>query len=87
MRGGPNPMSPEELMRFLSQTPILPLDGASPIELTPPCFRHANNHDHTASDSVAPAPHCSGALGRVKTALRYAPALRGLDPPNALPES
>ena len=28
------PESPEELMRFLSQTPILPLDGASPIELT-----------------------------------------------------
>ena len=28
------PDSPEELMRFLSQTPILPLDGASPIELT-----------------------------------------------------
>jgi hypothetical protein len=28
------PESPEQLMRFLSQTPILPLDGASPIELT-----------------------------------------------------
>ena len=28
------PESPEELMRFLSQTPILPLKGASPIELT-----------------------------------------------------
>ena len=28
------PESPEELMRFLSQTPILPLDGAGPIELT-----------------------------------------------------
>ena len=28
------PESPEELMRFLSQTPILPLDGASPIDLT-----------------------------------------------------
>ena len=28
------PDSPEDLMRFLSQTPILPLDGASPIELT-----------------------------------------------------
>src|SRR5688572_6618283 len=27
------PESPEELMQFLSQTPILPLDGASPIEL------------------------------------------------------
>ena len=26
--------SPEELMRFLAQTPILPLKGASPIELT-----------------------------------------------------
>src|SRR6187401_1842464 len=27
------PESPEELMQFLAQTPILPLDGASPIEL------------------------------------------------------
>ena len=33
------PESPEELMRFLSQTPILPLDGASPIELTHAAFR------------------------------------------------
>jgi hypothetical protein len=31
--------SPEELMRFLAQTPILPLDGASPIELTRAVFR------------------------------------------------
>ena len=30
--------SPEKLMRFLSQTPILPLDGASPIELTQAAF-------------------------------------------------
>jgi hypothetical protein len=28
------PETPEELVRFLAQTPILPLDGASPIELT-----------------------------------------------------
>jgi Domain of unknown function (DUF6933) len=32
------PESPEELMQFLSQTPILPLDGASPIELTRAAF-------------------------------------------------
>ena len=32
------PESPEELMRFLSKTPILPLDGASPIELTRAAF-------------------------------------------------
>jgi hypothetical protein len=32
------PESPEELMRFLSQTPILPLDGASPINLTRAVF-------------------------------------------------
>jgi hypothetical protein len=32
------PESPEELMRFLSQTPILPLDGASPIALTRAAF-------------------------------------------------
>jgi hypothetical protein len=34
------PESPEELMRFLSQTPILPLDGASPIELTRAMFQN-----------------------------------------------
>jgi len=32
------PEWPEELMRFLAQTPILPLDGASPIELTRAAF-------------------------------------------------
>src|SRR5688572_30760005 len=32
------PESPEELMQFLSQTPILSLDGASPIELTRAAF-------------------------------------------------
>jgi hypothetical protein len=35
----PEPETPEELMRFLAQTPILPLDGASPIELTRAVFR------------------------------------------------
>jgi hypothetical protein len=30
--------SPEQLMQFLSQTPILPLDGASPIALTRAAF-------------------------------------------------
>ena len=30
----PEPETPKELIRFLAQTPILPLDGASPIELT-----------------------------------------------------
>ena len=34
------PESPEELMRFLSQTPILPLDGARPIELTRAVFQY-----------------------------------------------
>ncbi len=34
------PESLEELMRFLSQTPILPLDGASPIELTRAVFQN-----------------------------------------------
>ena len=33
------PESPEELMRLLAQTPILPLHGASPIELTHAAFR------------------------------------------------
>jgi hypothetical protein len=32
------PESPEELMRFLAQTPILPMDGASPIVLTQAVF-------------------------------------------------
>ena len=32
------PESPEELMRFLAQTPILPLNGASPIVLTRAVF-------------------------------------------------
>jgi hypothetical protein len=32
------PESPEELMRFLTRTPILPLNGASPIELTLAAF-------------------------------------------------
>jgi hypothetical protein len=35
----PEPETPEELIRFLAQTPILPLDGASPIELTRAVFR------------------------------------------------
>jgi hypothetical protein len=35
----PEPESPEDLVRFLSQTPILPLDGASPIVLTRAVFR------------------------------------------------
>ncbi len=35
----PEPETPEELMRFLAQTPILPLNGASPIELTHAVFR------------------------------------------------
>ena len=33
------PESPEHLMRFLAKTPILPLDGASPIALTRAVFR------------------------------------------------
>ena len=33
------PESSEALIRFLSQTPILPLDGASPIELTRAVFQ------------------------------------------------
>jgi hypothetical protein len=35
------PESPEDLMRFLAQTPILPLEGASPIALTRALFRGA----------------------------------------------
>jgi hypothetical protein len=38
------PESPEELVRFLAQTPILPLNGASPIELTRTAFGAPNTH-------------------------------------------
>ena len=33
------PETPEELMRFLAQTPILPLNGANPLDLTLAAFR------------------------------------------------
>jgi uncharacterized protein DUF6933 len=36
------PESPEQLMRFLARTPILPLNGASPIELTREAFDAPN---------------------------------------------
>ena len=35
----PEPETREDLVSFLAQTPILPLDGASPIELTRAVFR------------------------------------------------
>ena len=38
------PESPEGLLRFLAQTPILPLNGASPIELTRTAFGAAKTH-------------------------------------------
>jgi hypothetical protein len=38
------PESPEELMRFLARTPILPLNGASPIELTRAVFQARTTH-------------------------------------------
>ena len=38
------PESPEELVRFLAQTPILPLNGASPIELTRAAFEARSTH-------------------------------------------
>ncbi len=34
------PESPEELMRFLARTPILPLNGARPIDLTRALFKN-----------------------------------------------
>jgi hypothetical protein len=33
------PESPEEMVRFLARTPILPLNGANPIDLTRAAFR------------------------------------------------
>jgi hypothetical protein len=71
------PESPEELMRFLSQTPILPLDGASPIELTRAVFR----------DKQRLSPRRSGdrLSGSSWARQDCPPALRGLEPPSALP--
>ena len=43
-RNRAEPESPEELMRFLAQTPILPLNGASPIELTRAAFETRSAH-------------------------------------------
>ena len=75
----PEPETPEELMRFLAQTPILPLDGASPIELTRAVFRGQLARRRFC---VAPVLDCPGALW----ARQDCPsALRGLDPPGALP--
>jgi hypothetical protein len=46
------PESPEELMRFLSQTPILPLDRASPIDLTRTAFEVALRNRSSPTDGV-----------------------------------
>jgi hypothetical protein len=59
------PESPEELMRFLAQTPILPLDGASPIELTRAAFG-AHSARLLGVLSGRSGSDCAGALGRVK---------------------
>lgn len=50
------PESPEELVRFLSQTPILPLGGASPIEL-----RRAVFEAGSGNVCAAPVLDCQGA--------------------------
>jgi hypothetical protein len=39
------PELPEELMRFLAHTPIVPLNGASPIELTRALFEQRRGTD------------------------------------------
>jgi hypothetical protein len=38
------PERPEDLMRFLARTPILPLAGANPIELTRVAFSSRSSH-------------------------------------------
>jgi hypothetical protein len=38
------PERPEDLMRFLARTPILPLAGANPIELTRAAFSSRSSH-------------------------------------------
>ena len=72
------PESPEELMRFLSQTPILPLDGASPIELTRAAFgvnRCRDGHG-LASLRCSIVRNRLGASERLPSALRVYPARR-----------
>ena len=70
------PESSEELMRFLVQTQILPLDGASPIELTRALFPASSAYSRRSGVD------CSGAL----RARQDCPsALRGLDPPVRAP--
>jgi hypothetical protein len=41
---GQEPERPDELMRFLARTPILPLAGANPIELTRAAFSSRSSH-------------------------------------------
>lgn len=64
-RNRDEPKSHEELVRFLSQTPIPPFDGASPIALTRAAF---GLRSHVMGDirSGRSGPNCAGALGRVK---------------------
>ena len=75
------PESPEELMQFLAQTPILPLNGASPIELTHAAFRTRTRARRCRSR----ASLRSRLSGRAGARQDCPPALRGLDPPGALP--
>ena len=64
------PESPEELMRFLAQTPILPLDGASPIELTRAAFRLNRRRETARCIASLRYSIVRERFGRVKTALR-----------------
>ena len=38
-----DPESPEDLMRFLARTPILPLDGENPVALTRAAFSNRSS--------------------------------------------
>jgi hypothetical protein len=60
------PESREELVRFLAQTPILPLDGASPVALTRAAFGMRLSEVIGGVRSGRSGSDCAGALGRVK---------------------
>jgi hypothetical protein len=75
------PESREELIRFLLRTPILPLGGARPIDLTRAAFEVRSTALSRTAAYVAPVLDCPGALGRVKGSL----AARAADAPLTRP--
>lgn len=71
------PETPEALMTSLAQTPVLPLSGARPIDLTLAVLRA----EYRVRQRVAPAFDSAGALGRVKGSLAPLAAVAPLTRP------